>query len=233
MNRVRMVSASRLTGERFEADTLLGRSINEWRRRYPIELSLYLENQVGLPTLYNKDIEQALSEGDDDLILAFLHDDVTLLDFFWPDRLAEWTRTFDIVGLAGNVRRTPFQPTWGHLRDAAGGIFPEEEANLCGAVGHGEVFPSSIGYYGKPGRECLLMDGLFLAARVEVFRRSGLRFDPRFPFHFYDLDFCRQAEVLGVRMGVAPIPALHCSGGSYQGDRWLKGYGDYLAKWGS
>ncbi|MFM2044496.1 MAG: hypothetical protein RLY86_3072 [Pseudomonadota bacterium] len=232
MVRVRMVSASRATADSFETETLLGRAVGRWRERYPIELSLYVENTVGLPILYNQEIDRAVAEGDDDLILAFLHDDVALLDFFWPETLATWCRTFDIVGLAGNVRRTPYQPTWGHIRtaEAIGGDLPE---NLCGAVAHGATFPTQIGYYGEPGRECKLMDGLFLAARAGMFRQSGLRFDPTFAFHFYDMDLCRQAEIAGVRMGVAPIPALHASGGSYQGTAWLNAYNDYIAKWGS
>lgn len=233
MNRVRMVSASRTTKEQFETETLLGRSVGEWRRRYPIELAIYLENKIGLPFLYNNEIERGLREGDDELILAFVHDDVTLLDYFWPERLDQWTRTFDLVGLAGNIRRTPGQPSWGHLLTASGGVQDDQNANLCGAVGHGPSFPGEIGYYGEPGRECKLMDGLFLAARVGVFRRSGLRFDPQFPFHFYDMDLCRQAELLGVRMGVAPIPALHGSSGGYNGGAWFNSYGVYMKKWGS
>jgi GT2 family glycosyltransferase len=227
-----MVSASRAAKDQFEKDSLLGKSLGHWRIQFPIELSLYLENQTGLPFLYNYEIERALKEGDDDLILVFIHDDVTLLDFFWPDTLSKWTRTFDIVGLAGNVRRTPLQPTWGHILNESGNFEPDQEVNLCGAVSTGLSFPSLIGYYGAPGRECRLMDGLFLAARTEIFRRFGLRFDVGFPFHFYDLDLCRQAELLGIRMGVAPIPALHASAGNYGGGAWLEGYRNYLAKWG-
>ncbi|MDG5497120.1 hypothetical protein [Niveispirillum sp. BGYR6] len=232
MTRVRMICASRATGKQFETESLLGRSLSEWRRFYPVEMSLFSENKTALPILYNESIERVLAEGDDDLILAFVHDDVSLLDFFWPDTLAHWTNIFDIVGLAGNIRRTPFQPTWSHIRRETD-LAVDDKANLCGAVGWGSTFPDDqICYYGKPGQECKLMDGLFLAARVGVFRRSGLRFDPRFPFHFYDLDFCRQAEQLGLRMGVAPISAMHVSGGSYENQAWLKGYSDYLAKWG-
>lgn len=233
MNRVRMVTASRSNQETFEKETLLGVSLEKWRRKFPIEMSLYVENQTSLPILYNAEIERGIKEGDDDLILVFVHDDVTLLDFFWPDTLAVWTQRFDLVGLAGNIRRTHCQPSWGYLLTDAGEIKPDAEENLCGAVGHGNSFPCSIGYYGQAGRECRLMDGLFLAARVGTFRRSGLRFDPRFSFHFYDLDLCREAERLGVKMGVAPIPALHASGGNYGSPHWLQGYTDYVAKWGS
>jgi len=31
--------------------------------------------------------------------------------------------------------------------------------------------------------------------------QEGAAFDPRFQFHFYDLDFCRQAEQRGLKMG--------------------------------
>jgi GT2 family glycosyltransferase len=226
-----MVSASRKTGEEFKADTILGRSVGEWRRHYPIELSIYVENKIGLPILYNAEIERALAEGDDNLILVFLHDDLTLLDFFWPDTLSQWVYTFDIVGLAGSERRTPYQPTWCHIRTPTDLVI-DDFAYLCGAVGFGSSFPGKISYYGKPGRECKLMDGVFLAARVGVFRRAGLRFDPDLPFHFYDMDFCRQAEISGLRMGVAPISAMHVSGGDYESPEWLKCYNHYLKKWG-
>jgi hypothetical protein len=40
-----------------------------------------------------------------------------------------------------------------------------------------------------------------LAARSNTLAEKGLRFDPLFDFHFYDLDFCRQAELRKLRMG--------------------------------
>jgi hypothetical protein len=41
--------------------------------------------------------------------------------------------------------------------------------------------------------ECVL-DGLLLAARSETLLSNQLTFDERFDFHFYNMDFCRQAE---------------------------------------
>ncbi len=45
-----------------------------------------------------------------------------------------------------------------------------------------------------------------MAIRSEILIARDLRFDRQFQFHFYDLDFCRQAEIKGVRMGTGRSP---------------------------
>jgi hypothetical protein len=56
-------------------------------------------------------------------------------------------------------------------------------------------------------------------------------FDPRFKFHFYDLDFCRSCEQAGLRMGTWPIALMHGSAGSFATPAWQCAYELYLAKW--
>jgi hypothetical protein len=57
-----------------------------------------------LPTVYNHAIEAALVQP---AILVFVHDDVYLCDFFWPERVREAVERFDVVGVAGTrLRRT-------------------------------------------------------------------------------------------------------------------------------
>ena len=58
-----------------------------------------------------------------------------------------------------------------------------------------------------------------------------MRFDERFPFHFYDLDFCRSARANGLRLGTWPITLTHQSGGRFGIPEWRKAYADYLNKW--
>ena len=53
---------------------------------------------------------------------------------------------------------------------------------------------------------------------------SGLRFDEQFDFHFYDLDFCRQAELKGMTMGTWPISVVHESGGAYGKPAWREAF---------
>ena len=40
--------------------------------------------------------------------------------------------------------------------------------------------------------------GSLLAAPCDVLLDNGVFFDDRFNFHFYDMDFCRTAEQLGL-----------------------------------
>ncbi len=50
--------------------------------------------------------------------------------------------------------------------------------------------------------------------------RSGVRFDPRFAFHYYDLDVCRSARRAGLSLGTWPLPLVHASGGEPWGKTW-------------
>jgi hypothetical protein len=58
-----------------------------------------------------------------------------------------------------------------------------------------------------------------------------VRFDERFTFHFYDMDFCREVERKGLRMGTWPISVVHESGGAFGSQGWQDGYAKYLAKY--
>ena len=75
------------------------------------------------------------------------------------------------------------------------------------------------------------MDGLLLAVDSQVLKKAGLRFDERFSFHFYDLDFCRQAEIKHLKMGTIPLSVVHLSGGNMD-QVWRNTYDEYLKKWG-
>jgi hypothetical protein len=222
----RFVCATRATTEGF-GQTALGQSLSKFQ--YPgTSVRLFPENSLGLSTVYNTAIREAVN---DPAILLFAHDDIFLCDFFWPAHTLSSLGQFDIVGVAGNRRRVPKQPTWVNTDEYFSWDEPE---NLSGIVGHGQGFPpTSINAYGAPGVEVKLLDGLLLIARSETLVKTALFFDERFDFHFYDLDFCRQAESKGVRMGTSYISVVHQSGGGYSSPAWRSGYKTYLQKWGS
>ncbi len=83
-----------------------------------------------------------------------------------------------------------------------------------------------------PCKEVKLLDGVLLIARSSTLLDHDLRFDPTFSFHFYDLDFCRQAELKGVKMGTWSISVIHESHGNFQSEAWRQAYSRYLAKYG-
>jgi GT2 family glycosyltransferase len=222
--KIRVVCATRESQEGFRS-TALGRSLASYRIPM-LELRVFVRNERGLPAVYNEAISEAAH---DPAVLVFVHDDVYLVDFYWIDYLLQALTVFDIVGMAGNRRRVPGQPSWYFLNERFECDRPE---NLSGVVGHGRGFPPEvISRYGPSRQQVKLLDGLFLAARSDILLSKGLRFDERFDFHFYDMDFCRQAEVLNLKMGTWSISLIHTSGGAFDTPGWRAGYAKYLSKW--
>lgn len=225
--KVRVVCATREKREAFYERTALGRSLSLYRP-VGVELRLFAQNTRGLSSVYNTAIEET---GEEREILLFVHDDLHLCDYFWAERLREGLGTFDVIGLAGARSRVAGQPGWGMIDERLSGARPEE---MSGIVGHGSGFPAdSIDVFGPARQSVKLLDGLFIAVTSQTLREASLRFDERFDFHFYDLDFCRQAEQAGLTMGTWPIAVVHESKGGYASESWRRAYHDYLAKWKS
>jgi hypothetical protein len=226
---IRLVCATREHPDRFFDATALGRSLKMFNPQPEPQLQLFGSNPLGLSTVYNIALKHAEQ---DPAILVFLHDDLYLCDFFWMEHIYEGLKQFDILGLAGNTRRLPKQPAW-PFATAKPTLQWDDRRYLSGTVGHGKGFPcADISIFGPPKQECKLMDGLFLVADSEVLRAKGVRFDEQFTFHFYDMDFCRQAELKGLRMGTWPISVVHESGGAFESPGWVEGYAKYLQKYG-
>lgn len=222
---VRLVVATRYSQADFETKSALGRSLKLYNHTPPQQLLLFDNNTTGLPTLYNRAIEHAR---DNPAVLVFVHDDVSISDFFWVDRIHEALTRFDVVGLAGNTRRMPHQPAWCFTPD----LQWDERQYLSGVVGHGKGFPCDlVSNFGPSGQQVKLLDGLMLVADSERLIESGLRFDERFDFHFYDMDLCRQAEEKGLSMGTWPISVVHESGGAFGTPSWRAAYERYLQKY--
>ena len=222
---IRVVCATRLPQNAFLAQSLTGFSLKSYMPVSPIELTLFAENRRGLAEVYNMAIERFIN---DDCILVFVHDDVLFMDYHWGDVVRRGLDSFGIVGVVGNTRRQKNQPGW-IVTDLHGKL--DEAACLSGAIGQGNAFPPEhLDVFGPAGWECKLMDGLFLAVATETLKTTGLRFDPHFKFHFYDMDFCREAERLGVSMGTIPLAMSHASPGGLS-KAWKETYPAYLEKW--
>jgi hypothetical protein len=161
--------------------------------------------------------------------LVFVHDDVLIVDFFWLDKLVVGFSKFDILGVAGNKRRSRRQPSWAFIDDK---FTWDDRVNLSGVVGHGKGFPCQLSVYGVYGQECKLLDGVLLATKKGILDRSKVSFDERFDFDFYDLDLCRQAESRRLRLGTVPLGIVHASPGNFGTERWRASYDKYLQKWG-
>ena len=223
---VRVVCATRATRAEFLSNTPTGFSIKSYIKTSEVEVRLYPENKIGLGELYNKAILECI---DNPALLVFIHDDIWIGDFFWADRIRAGLQDWDIVGVAGNKRRVLRQPSWNFINDQ---FEWDDLENLTGVIGHGRQMPPTIlDLFGPFGQECKLLDGLILAVNSQTLLSSGLRFDEGFKFHFYDMDFCRQAEVFNLRMGTIPLSLVHESAGNFGSDDWNGAYKQYTKKW--
>jgi GT2 family glycosyltransferase len=224
---IEFVSATRLTRDDFWEKSALGRSL---LRIDPADHDRWIakvafENRRGLPEIFNERIQA--SEAD---ILAFIHDDIWIDDFFICDHLEEALREFEVVGVAGNRRRVARQPSW-HFVRVTTEFHWDEFANLCGAIAHGAEPFGEVSRFGPTYEECELLDGVFIAARRGTLAGRAVLFDTRFKFDFYDMDFCRTARARGLRLGCWPIALTHQSKGLFGSASWQAGYAAYLGKW--
>lgn len=226
---IRFVCATRETEGGFLEKTALGRTLSVYKYTDFTQIRLFPQNRSGLSAVYNTAIKESIN---DPAILVFAHDDIYLTDFYWPDHILNALQHFDIVGVAGNKERIPRQHSWARITIEGKKIWDKPE-NLSGVVGHGHGFPcKNLSVYGPPGQEVKLLDGLMLICRSDLLHAKGLMFDERFAFHFYDLDFCRQAEQKGIKMGTWSISVIHESEGNLTSEAWRHGYQSYLEKWG-
>ena len=189
------------------------------------DLLVYPDNEAGLPRVYNDAIEKSKHYD----FLVFCHDDVHFLDHFWIDRCREGLAHFDILGVAGARDTSPSQVGW-CFTDQLGVLI--DPARLAGTIAHGKAWPpDSVDRFGPSRVPVDLIDGVFIACRTGALLRHGLRFDERFDFHFYDLDFSNAARAAGLSIGVWDIALMHESTGGFGSLGWQANHARYAAKW--
>jgi GT2 family glycosyltransferase len=223
---IRIVCATRMPEVEFWGKSALGISLQRLKFDQRIRFSIFYNNSLGLPSIYNQEI---LSNKEDDY-LVFMHDDIWIDDYFLAQRVIDGLNEFDIIGVAGNSSRSEFQPAW-MFKDS--NLIRDSEHNLSGTVAHGRQAFGFINFYGMTPKEVVLLDGLFLAAKKQSLRVANVYFDEQFLFNFYDLDFCRSATKNGLRIGTWPIALTHQSVGMFGDHSWRDSYQRYLQKWGS
>lgn len=186
-----------------------------------------LPKHTGLPQIYNSRLRREHSAH----ILVFVHDDVWIDDPDWMDKLRVALGVFDVAGVAGNTRITPGQPAWIFIKEADD-TFVMDEKFISGGITHGSPPHGQYSPYGVTPARCELLDGVFLAIHADRVRRSNAYFDERFSFDFYDMDFCRRATQVGLRIGTWPIALTHQSVGEFGNPRWRTAMKTYFDKWG-
>lgn len=223
-----IVAATRMDEATFWQSSNLGTSLGKARLDGSLSWDIAFANQAGLPLVYNR----ALATLPDEALVVFVHDDVFIYDYFLAARVREGLANFDVIGVVGHPAPHPLHVGWSAWRpaDASTGMVVDQSPK-SGAIEHSPDGRMELTYFGPSPQPVKLLDGVFLAARVGTLRSSGAAFDPRFDFHFYDLDFCRTCLAAGVRLGTWPIALSHASLGSFGTPVWEAGLAEYREKW--
>jgi GT2 family glycosyltransferase len=223
--KVVIVSATRKSAADFQSKTALGVSLARLAYDARLQVLVAMSNARGLPQVYN----DIMAQCDNDSTIVFMHDDVWIDDYYMIQRVVDGLQHFDVIGLVGNRRRVPNQAAWCFLN---ADLQWDDPRYLSGAIGHGANPGGEVQYYGEAGVPCELLDGVFLAARKSTLVDKEVSFDPRFEFHFYDVDFCRTARLRGLALGTWPICVTHQGAGIFGTPDWHRSYAAYLEKWG-
>ncbi|MFK8081535.1 MAG: glycosyltransferase [Granulosicoccus sp.] len=222
---VTLISATRMTEGVFWQQSALGQSIQRIRQdNVSLVIDIAFENTQGLSRIYN----DAINSAQENSTLVLLHDDVWIDDPRFLDTIESGLLAFDVIGVAGNRCIQPGQPAWAFIDTK---FTWDKKANLSGSIRHGKQADGVLSQYGPSQLECELLDGVFLAVRKKTLASTKVRFDERFDFHFYDMDFCRSARKAGLKPGTWPINLTHQSDGNFGSKAWRKALLVYLDKW--
>ena len=216
------------TTKEHEDQTLIFKSISKLEKDLNISHQSFLSNTASLTQVYNTVLPNINYKNS---IIVFVHDDVVIEELFFIEKLNEAMEKYDIVGLAGiksPINITPQKSLW-HLMGS-----PEQ---MSGAVAHftdDTCHSRFMTHFGTTPERVILIDGVFMAVNVERMLETGHRFDENCPakFHFYDLNFCLDANKKGLKIGTYPIWITHKSHGLKKiTPDWLEGQKYFLNKY--
>ena len=217
---LRLISASRLDDAAFPAQSLLGQSLQH-PAHADLPRTIHTCNSTGLPELYNQALQICSEE-----ILLFCHDDLALPPVPLEPLLRPQLDRFAIAGLCGNSRDQGHL-SWHWRPNGKGWDFPY----LRGAISSIAGSYKRKDVWGTSNTPVQLIDGVLIAVQRQQLLDHGVGFDPRFRFHFYDLDLCRNARRQGLSIGVIRLDCIHASCGDYGSAAWRQEAERFCEKW--
>jgi GT2 family glycosyltransferase len=162
-----------------------------------------IRNVHSLAEAYNEAVAHSAAE-----IVLLSHDDIDVLapDFAW--RLSRQLCHVDAVGVIGSTRMDGPAVGWSGHPHLRGWITHHAPADATWSVD--VLDPREV------GGEIVILDGVLLAARREVFTAVPFDAETFDGFHLYDIDWSYRASRAGFRLGVAgELLVVHASRGAY------------------
>ena len=158
------------------------------------EILMYENNgEMSLTQVYNKGLKESVND-----IVVFMHDDLILETPNMTPKIVKMMSShsintnYGIVGIAGTDKLT--SGMWWQNRD-----------NMFGVVGHIHEGKRHVNHYSKGVfneklKDVVVVDGLFFMVHKQRIKKE---FNEEFKgFHFYDISFCVENFLEGVKIGV-------------------------------
>ena len=148
------------------------------------------DGEMSLTQVYNKGLKESVND-----IVVFMHDDLILET---PNMTPKIVKLFEkhpeygIIGIAGTNKLTS-------------GMWWQNRENMFGVVGHLHEGKRHVNHYSKGVfndvlKDVVIVDGLFFAVHKGRIKKE---FNEQFEgFHFYDISFCVENFLGGVKIGL-------------------------------
>lgn len=173
-----------------------------------LEIIEIINNGESLTSAYNRGLKQATND-----IVVFCHDDITIETKQWGTKLLkmfERKPQYGILGVAG----TKFMPTSGR--------WWENPKKMYGRVAHtheGKTWLSSYSAdLNQEIEEAVTVDGVFFVVDKTKIKKSFN--EEVVGFHFYDVTFCFENHLEGVKIGVTTVVRINHKSIGMTNDEW-------------
>ena len=190
-------------------------------------MDIVWDNTDGMPTVYNKKLEEYKNSGAEYLVCV--HDDVYIDDLKLYEKLemAHTKLGYNIIGLAGGLNPRLKDPALWHVMT--------DRNQQRGEVAHpaGNTNQTMTTAFGPTPSRVAIIDGLFMAVHLGTVCKTNWKFNDNYKFHHYDLASSIDANRAKLKIGVYPIHVIHSSPGllSVHDKGWIKSNESFLKEY--
>ena len=173
-----------------------------------IEIIEIINNGESLTSCYNRGLKQAKNN-----IIVYCHDDLVIETKSWGEKLLnlfERNPEFGIIGVAGTKYLAQSGKWW------------ENPKKMYGRVAHTHEGKTWLSSYSpdlnQVIEETVIVDGVFFAVDKTKIKKE---FNEEVKgFHFYDVNFCFENYLEGVKLGVTTVIRINHKSIGMTNDQW-------------
>jgi glycosyltransferase involved in cell wall biosynthesis len=173
-----------------------------------LEVIEIINNGESLTTAYNRGLNQAKND-----IVVFCHDDITIETKQWGNKLLKMFEKHPEYGILG-VAGTKHMP--------ASGRWWENPKKMYGRVAHTHEGKTWLSTYSEDLNqeieEAVTVDGVFFAINKTKTKKTFN--EEVVGFHFYDVTFCFENYLEGVKIGVTTVVRINHKSIGMTNDEW-------------